>query len=267
MDGLVKKLEIELKLRNYSSKTVKSYIYETERFIEFSRGKGLNENVVREYVLRRLEKDNPTSVSKSISVLVFFFEHVLNQVIVIPRPKKNKPLPEILTVEEVKRMIEATENAKHRLVISLLYGCGLRLQEVRSLMKDNFDFEEELIHIKLSKGKKDRFVKIPSSIKKNLRNYMKIDGSKALFTSQRGGKLSTKTIYKIVQNAARRAGITKRVYPHLLRHSFATHLLEQGVDLRIIQKLLGHSDIKTTQIYLQVSQASIKNVKSPLDNL
>ena len=129
------------------------------------------------------------------------------------------------------------------------------------------NFVEELIKINLAKGKKDRFVKIPSSIKDELESYLKLNKHNTLFPSNRGGKLTKDTIQKIVQNSAKRAGIKKRVYPHLLRHSFATHLLEQGTDLRMIQKLLGHSDIKTTQIYTQISQASIKNIKSPLDNL
>ena len=127
--------------------------------------------------------------------------------------------------------------------------------------------EENILKINLSKGRKDRFVKIPESIRKELRSYISLTNSEILFESNRGGKLTTATIQKIVSNSAKRAGIKKRVYPHLLRHSFATHLLEQGTDLRIIQKLLGHSDVKTTQFYTQVSQASIKNIKSPLDNM
>jgi len=121
--------------------------------------------------------------------------------------------------------------------------------------------------VRLSKGKKDRFVKIPSSIKEELENYSKLNKSNLVFPSNRGGKLTTATLQAILKNSAKKTGIKKRVYPHLLRHSFATPLLEQGTDLKIIQKLLGHSDIKTTQIYTQVSQASIKNIKSPLDNL
>ena len=164
-------------------------------------------------------------------------------------------------------MIDFTLNIKHKLILKVLYGCGLRVSEITGLKKEDINFNEDLIHIRLAKGKKDRFVKIPESLKEDLESYCKLNKDEILFPSNRGGKLTKKTIGKIVENSAKKAGITKDVYPHLLRHSFATHLLENGTDLRIIQKLLGHSDIKTTQIYTQISQASIKNVKSPLDNL
>ena len=143
----------------------------------------------------------------------------------------------------------------------------MRLDELRTLKKEDVDFEEELIHIKLAKGRKDRFVKIPDSVKSELEGYCKLVDSRFLFLSARGGKLHSRTIAAIVKNAGKKAGIKKRVYPHLLRHSFATHLLDSGVDLKIIQKLLGHSDIKTTQIYLHISTQSIKNIKSPLDSI
>ncbi|MFH1607916.1 MAG: tyrosine-type recombinase/integrase, partial [archaeon] len=146
-------------------------------------------------------------------------------------------------------------------------GCGLRVSEIVNLRQEDLSFEEGLIKVRLAKGRKDRFVKIPESIKEELKDYCGINDSEILFPSNRGGKLTIKSIHKIVQNSAKKSKIKKRVYPHLLRHSFATHLLEQGTDLRIIQKLLGHSSIKTTQIYTQISHASIKNIKSPLDNI
>ena len=191
----------------------------------------------------------------------------MNKKISVPNPKKNNPIPFILTIEEVRRIIEVTSNIKHSLIIKILYGSGLRVSEIVNLKKEDLNFDEGLIHIRLAKGKKDRFVTIPLSIKEKLKNYCSLYSGNYLFESNRGGKLTKDTIQKIVRNSAKKAEIKKRVYPHLLRHSFATHLLEQGTDLRIIQKLLGHSSIKTTQIYTQISQASIKNIKSPLDNL
>ena len=265
-ERLLEKLKRELEIRNFSKSTVKSYMNSVSKFLIYARGE-LNQDIVKDYVQEEIKKKEPTSVSHSIFAIQFFFEKVLGDKIYIPRPKRNKKIPEILTKEEVRRLIESTNNIKHKLILKILYGCGLRVSEIVNLEKNDFDFEEGLIHIRLAKGKKDRFVKIPFSIQQELESYCKLDNADILFSSSRGGRLTKDTIQKIVQNSAKKAEIKKRVYPHLLRHSFATHLLEQGTDLRIIQKLLGHSDIKTTQIYTQISQASIKNIKSPLDNI
>lgn len=268
MNPLLTKLENELKLRNFSKSTIKSYLDETSRFFNFAEKQGLNENTAKEYFLKQLEsKKSPTTVSHNISIITFFFDKILNQKINIPHPKRNKTIPEILTQEEIKKMINSLTNIKHKLILKILYGCGLRVSEVINLKKQDINLQEKLMHIKLAKGKKDRFVKIPDSLQENLKNYLALSSEEYLFPSNRGGKLAKKTISKIVESSAKKAQIKKRVYPHLLRHSFATHLLEQGTDLRIIQKILGHSDIKTTQIYLKISNASIKNVRSPLDTL
>jgi len=267
MNGLLIKLQKELEIRNFSKQTVKSYIYSVEKFLEFSKEIGLNEETVKDYIQKNLKDKNPTSVRKDLFAIKFFFDKVIGQKLILPNPKKNQTIPNILSMVEVRDMIENTSNVKHGLIIKLLYGCGLRVSEIVNIRKDDLNLNENLIKVILAKGKKDRFVKIPSSIKEELNNYLNLEKGQYLFESNRTGKLTKDTIQKIVSNAAKKANIKKRVYPHLLRHSFATHLLEQGTDLRIIQKLLGHSDIKTTQIYTQISQASIKNVKSPLDNL
>jgi len=267
MSGLLKKLEENLKLHNYSKETIKSYLCQVKKYLEYSKNKGINSESARQFLLNKLSKNNPASVGHNVFAIKYFFREILHQKLNIPNPKRNKTLPEILTLEEIGLMINSTKNIKHRLIIKLLYGCGLRVSEIIGIKTKDVNFKENLIKINLSKGNKNRFVKIPDSIKKELERYIKLDDSEYLFESNRGGKLTKKTIAKIVQNSAKKAGIQKRVYPHLLRHSFATHLLEQGTDLRIIQRLLGHSDIKTTQIYTQISQASIKNIKSPLDNI
>jgi integrase/recombinase XerD len=267
MDALIEKLKRELVIRNYSKETIKGYIYSVERFLVFSENLGLNESSVKDYVQMGLSNKNPSSVRKDLFAIKFFFGKVLKQKLNLPNPKKNSPLPNILTIEEIKKMIEVTTNIKHSLIIKILYGSGLRVSEIVNLKKKDLNFDEGLIYVKLAKGKKDRFVTIPSSINEELKNYCSLDSGNYLFESNRGGRLTKDTIQKIVQNSAKKAEIKKRVYPHLLRHSFATHLLEQGTDLRIIQKLLGHSDIKTTQVYTHISQALIKNIKSPLDNI
>ena len=265
MNGLLKKLEENLLLKNYSKQTIKSYLFVIGKYLEFSKDIGVNSDSAKQFVIGKLTKDEPASVSHNVFALKYFFREILKHNLDIPNPKRNKTLPDILTIEEIRRMVDNTTNSKHRFILKLLYGCGLRVSEIVNLNNSDIDFEEELIHIRLAKGKRDRFVKLPSSIVVELNHYIELNESKILFPSNRGGKLTKKTILKIVKNAAKKAEIKKRVYPHLLRHSFATHLLEAGTDLRVIQKLLGHSDIKTTQIYTQISQASIKNVKSPLD--
>lgn len=264
---LLEKLKTELEIRNFSYKTNKSYINSVMKFLEFAKEQELNQDLVKQYIQNEIKKKEPSTISHDIFAIQFFFSNVLGNKIYIPRPKKNKTLPEILTKEEIKKMIDYTFNIKHKLILKILYGCGLRVGEIVNLKKEDVNFKDELIHIKLAKGKKDRFVKIPESIIDELESYCKLENDDILFSSNRGGKLSTGTIQAIVDDAGKKAGIKKEVYPHLLRHSFATHLLEQGTDLRLIQKLLGHSDIKTTQMYTQISQQSIKNIRSPLDNL
>ncbi len=263
----LQRLTEHLQLKNYSRETQKTYLFHVKKYIEFLGGEKPSIENAKRYVLKKLETKDPSSVHHLIFAIEYFFKNILSQKIYIPKPKRNKTLPAILTKEEIALIVKSTTNIKHRLIIKLLYGCGLRVSEIISLKKEDINFEENLIHIKLAKGKKDRFVKIPDSLTQELMAFCNLTGTEILFPSARSGKLTKKTITKIVQNSAKKAGIKKRVYPHLLRHSFATHLLEQGTDLRIIQKLLGHSDIKTTQIYTQISQASIKNIKSPLDSI
>ena len=237
------------------------------KFLKYSKERGINEMTVRKYSISKFGKVNPSTTAKEIFAIKLFFENVLKQKIDVPIPKRNKSLPNILTIEEIKRLIDITQNIKHKLIIKMIYGTGLRVGEIVNLKKSEINFKECLIKVKLGKGKKDRFVKLPFSIRDELEYFSKIGISKYVFESQRGGKLNIATIQKILKNAQTKSDIKKRVYPHLLRHSYATHLLESGTDLRVIQKLLGHSSIKTTQMYTQISQAQIKNVKSPLDEL
>ena len=266
-EELLNKLKQEIEIRNFSVKTLKSYLNSINKFLDYLKEKEPSQEEVKNYVQIQLKKQNPATVAHEIFAIQFFFDKVLGKNIYVPRPKRNKTLPEILTKEEAQKLVNSPSNIKHKLILKLLYGCGLRVSEVINLDKNDLNFNEGLIHIRMAKGKKDRFVKIPDSIVKNLMGYSNLITEQLLFPSNRGGKLTTATIQAVVEQSAKKAEIKKEVYPHLLRHSFATHLLESGVDLRIIQKLLGHSDIKTTQIYTQISQQSIKNIKSPLDNL
>ena len=267
-EEMLKELEENLLLRNYSKETIKGYILQVNKFLEYAKNNETetSEKSAKEFILLQLKTKEPSSVGHCIFAIEYFFRNILNQNLSIPKPKRNKRLPNILTKEEILKMIQSTTNIKHKLILKVLYGCGLRVSEITNLDKKDLNFDERLIHINLAKGKKDRFVKIPDSIVVDLKNYCALTSGDILFSSNRNGRLTKKTISKIVENAAKKASITKEVYPHLFRHSFATHLLESGTDLRLIQKLLGHVDIKTTQRYTQISQASIKNIKSPLDS-
>lgn len=265
-------MRLEMMARAYKSKTRDSYIYYNTKFLEFINKEPSDVRVedIKRFIAFKLQTSNKTTANFIISSLNFFYNEILGNNFNLQRPRRERKIPEILTLSEVKQMLDVTSNLKHRLFIELLYGCGLRKEEARKLKVKDINFEEELIKIDLGKNDKDRFVNIPRVTSDRLGEFIsenKVEGYLFFTSRDKERAISTKTAEMIVKNAAKKAEIKKRVYPHLLRHSFATHLLEAGTDLRVIQKLLGHSDIKTTQIYTQISQASIKNVKSPLDNI
>ncbi|MEK6848097.1 MAG: tyrosine-type recombinase/integrase, partial [Nanoarchaeota archaeon] len=209
--GLLKRLEENLLLRNYSKETIKGYLIQVGKYLEFAENKGVNPESAKSFVLLQLKKKEPSSVGHLVFALKYFFQEIIKERLYISNPKRNKKIPEILTQEEIKRMINSLTNIKHKLILKLLYGCGLRVSEIVNLQKDNMNFNEGLIHILLAKGKKDRFVKIPASILEELRSYTSLLNEKTLFPSNRGGKLTKKTIGKIVENASKKAGITKKV--------------------------------------------------------
>ncbi len=183
--------------------------------------------------------------------------------------KRPKRIPEVLTKKEIVAILRNVSNIKHRLLLEIIYGCGLRLSEAIKLKRNDFRFEEGILFIREGKGKKDRMVSVPSNTSEMIKHYLSLrnDDNPYVFDSLMGGHLTTMSVQKIVKNAAKKACIEKCVHPHTLRHSYATHLLEDGTDLRIIQRLFGHSDLRTTEIYTHISSALIKSVKSPLDAL
>ena len=253
---LIGKLIEELKLRKYSYRTGKAYISVVKNFLR----SGLTP---REVLLNYYEDKSKSTIRQAYFALKFFYNHVLHERFdeEIPLAKKKEKLPVVLSRDEVKRMIYGTQNIKHRLVLMFLYYAGMRLNEVRNIRWEDVDFEREIIHIKVAKGDKERVV----FLHPNLKNTLEIFGKKPsgyIFISQRGGKYSPKSIQLIVKNAANRAKINKNVTPHTLRHSFATHLLEGGADIRYIQQLLGHKHLKTTEIYTHVANKDIKNLAS-----
>jgi len=183
----------------------------------------------------------------------------------LPNIKREKKLPVILSKEEIERLISSTKNMNHRLIIQIGYSAGLRISEIINLKWQDIDFDRNLIHLKRAKGKKDRIVMLSLKVKESLMNLTP-NKEGYVFLTNRDGKYIQRTIQKIIENAAIKAGIRKSISPHTLRHSFATHLLENGTDIRYIRDLLGHSDISTTLIYTKVSNKNIRNIKSPLDD-
>ncbi len=251
---LIGKLIEELKLRKYSYRTGKAYIYIVKNFLR----SGLTP---REFLLKYYSDKSKSTIRQAYFALKFFYRNVLHERFDedIPLAKKKERLPVVLSRDEVKRMIYSTQNIKHRLVLMFLYYAGMRLNEVRNIRWEDVDFEREIIHIKVAKGDKERVV----FLHPNLKNTLEIYGRRYkgyIFISQRGKKYSPKSIQLIVKNAAKRAKINKNVTPHALRHSFATHLLEGGADIRYIQQLLGHKNLKTTQIYTHVANKDIRNL-------
>lgn len=254
--NLVGKLIEEIKLRKYSFQTGKSYISTVKRFLESGK-------TPREFLLSKSGKSRSTNRSVYFA-LRFFYENVLHEKFdeKIPLVKKKAKLPVVLSREETTKMIEKTGNLKHKLILMFLYYAGLRLNEVRNLNWQDIDFDRETIHLKTAKGEKERVIFLHPKLKEMLKIYS--SDVALIFKSQRGKKYDKRTIQKIVKNAAEKAGIKKNVTPHTLRHSFATHLLEGGADIRYIQQLLGHKNLKTTEIYTHVANKDIKKLANLL---
>ncbi|UKN00183.1 site-specific integrase [Paracrocinitomix mangrovi] len=266
----------KLEFKRYSVNTARTYISCFEKFINhFSERKliEINENDIQEYLNMMARKGVSTSqLNQILNAVKFYYEVVEempNRFYSIERPFKEDKLPKVLSELEVQRIIAATTNIKHKCVLSLLYGSGLRRQELLKLKINDIDSERLMIKINQGKGQKDRYTIIGINTLEELRTYYKEYKPKVfLFEGTHpGSPYSAATIGKILIKAAKKAGIHKKVTPHMLRHSFATHLLENGTDLRYIQTLLGHNSSKTTEIYTRVTFSNIQKVKSPLDSL
>lgn len=270
MQQNLEKTKRELILRNYSQKTIKSYLGCLEEYFAFAESgfEKIDENKIKEFLLKKqTKKYSPQTINLYLNAIKFFYREVLKhpQKINLKFAKRSKKLPVVLSRDEIEKIISSIKNKKHQLIISLSYGAGLRVSETINLKVRDIDFEELTIHLKDSKGKKDRLTIFPERIKNPLliltagKNQ---DGF--VFESERGGRLNERTLQKVFERALKKAGIKKPATFHSLRHSFATHLLENGVDVRYVQELLGHQNIRTTQIYTKVTNPSLKNIKSPL---
>jgi len=268
-EEFLKKLETELKISKNSEYTIRNYLYFNEKLLNFSGKKpeDIDEDDVKLFMAEKLDDKASASVIVALAAFRYSFSNIFKKdpTLNIKRPKKEKKLPEVLTKEEILKLIEAADTKKSRLMLSLIYAAGLRVSELTNLKKHNLQFEEQTGYIKSAKGKKDRIFNIPNYLLKDLRKQVE-KSNDFVFLGPKG-KLSERNIQKIVQRAARKAGIQKSIHTHTLRHSFATHLLENGIDIRKIQVLLGHENISTTQIYTHISKEELKKIPSPLDNL
>lgn len=265
----------KLEINKYAASTAKTYIHNFEVFMAHFKNRELlsiNERDISNYLqeLVQLGKSD-TYVNQMINSVKFYYEIVLgmpNRFYSIDRPRKTERLPEVLSTGEVKILIDSIANLKHKCIVQLLYSSGLRRAELLSLKPEHIDSKRMVIRVVHGKGGKDRFTLLSSVLLDNLRKYFKEERPKEyLFEGKRGAQYSATSVRKVIARAARKAGLSKKVTPHMLRHSFATHLLEAKTDLRYIQSLLGHSSIKTTEIYTHVAVNGISQIKNPLDSL
>jgi site-specific recombinase XerD len=265
----------KLELKQYAINTAKTYIQLFEKFINHYKDKELNcidENEIRKYMQTLVQQEKSHSyINQMINSIKFYYEVVLempNRFYSIERPIKSETLPKVISLEEVQAIINNTNNIKHKCIVSLLYSAGLRRSEILNLKLEDIDSKRMVITVKHGKGNKDRLTILSPSVLKNLRCYYKEWKPRAyLFEGPKGDKYSAQSILNIIKKAAKKAGIRKNITPHMLRHSFATHLLENGTDLRYIQVLLGHNSSRTTEIYTQVATNQLQLIKSPIEML
>ena len=272
----IKRMHELLVLKAYSPNTIKTYCIELAQLLYV-----LGNNPVDELTPERLRsyflycakklKLSENIIHSRLNAVKFYFEQVLKQeklfFMEIPRPKKKSALPKVISKNDIAKIFAHTDNLKHLLMLKLCYGMGLRVSEIPNLKITNIDSKRMLVHIENAKGKRDRYVTLPESVLNDLRNYYKIYRPKVyLFEGQFGKQYAIRSVQAVFKNAMEKAKINKSVGIHGLRHSYATHLLECGTDMIFIQKLLGHKDIKTTEIYAKVSNRHLQNIRSPLDD-
>jgi site-specific recombinase XerD len=273
MGQLRDKMKADLKLRRYRSATIYSYLGCVKRFAAHHRRSPveMGESEVREFLLGL--KTGAARQKMYVAAFKFPYGVTLDRPEVmarIPYPKVQTKLPDILDSSEVERLLDAVGMIKHRAILMTAYGAGLRISEACSLAKTDIDSLRGLIHVRNGKRGRDRFVMLSQRLLVFLREYWRAERptGPALFPGQEiGTSISPQAVRKALRASVARAGIEKRITPHLLRHSFATHLLEAGEDIRTIQVLLGHGSIRTTARYTQVSQRHVGRTQSPLDRL
>ncbi len=272
INSALKSLEVEMRLRGFSRRTSKTYLYYNSKFLDFANKypEEIVESDIREFLAYKMSYNSNGSIGLIKSALKFYYVEILKKNLSsIKTPRGDKTLPVVLTKKEIRDLLDKTENMKHRLLIELLYSTGLRLSECINLKYGDLDLDNNIGWVRKGKGGKDRIFIISDLFKKDLIYYREECGlgQDRFIFEVNGRKMSPRGIQSAIKISAKRAGIQKSVHVHTLRHTFATHLLENSVDIRKIQQLLGHSNLQTTQIYTQVSSDEIKKIKSPLDML
>ena len=265
-----------LSIKRYSHSTIKSYSNALKNFLDAFPGSEpsqINVTQIENFINSMVVDKNISQAYQKVLVaaIKMFYNEMLrknyNLNYLFP-DRTEKKLPVILDVSEIKAMLDSIQNLKHKAILSLIYSAGLRISEAIEMKVSDIDSKRMLIRVRQAKGKKDRYVMLSEKLLFLLREYYKEYKPKEyLFEGQKGSKYSSRSIQSIFRQALKKANVQKKASVHTLRHSFATHLLEAGTDIRIIQQLLGHNSIKTTQIYTQVSNSKISKVKSPLDFL
>lgn len=272
---LIARLEQELVISGYSDRTIKMYTLYGNGFLVFAKKPA--EEIKREDVvafLAHLKTDKNCSnatVSLVHAALRFLFHEVLKIKIMdeIKPPKKEKKIPDVLTKNEVRALIKSTKKGRNRLLVEFMYSSGVRVSEVVKMQVSRLDLKEKTAIVKAGKGNKDRMIILSKNWAKNIKKYLSKRKaiSEYLFCKKNGKPISADTIQRLIKKSAKKAGITKHTTPHTLRHSFATHLLDAGENIRKIQELLGHASLNTTQIYTHTSLVQLKKVVSPLDKM
>ncbi len=264
----IDKLKSELRLRGLSPMTVRNYSFFVDKFLQKANksAQDLTQDDAKLYLSGLFDTKAKNTIMLAAASLKFFYTEILKKEFKdVKIPKKDKRLPSVLSKDEVRKLIDSTDNVKSRLIISLLYSGGLRVSELVKLKVSDVDFNEKTGWVRSGKGSKDRLFGLSEALCKELQEYLQGRENQYMFSKEE--PLTTRNIQKIIALTRKRAGIDKKVTPHTLRHSFATHLLEQGTDIRMIQVLLGHSSISTTQVYAHVSSDQLKKIKNPLDGL
>lgn len=267
---------IYLKNLRYSDSTIKTYMKNIQQFLKYFPDKSIhsiNNDDIHYYNYEIMVRKNRSHNAQNqfLSALRLFLRTIAHSSIdfdEVERAKKSRKLPEVFSKKEVEKIIQSTSNQKHRTMLLLVYGCGLRRNEISGLRLTDVDSERKILHIRKGKGAKHRIIPLSDKLIETLRSYYKTHKPKRyLFETGEGKPYPGETAYKVFKRALEKSGVNKKVGIHTLRHSYATHLLENGTDLRYIQELLGHKNSKTTEIYTHVSTQDISNIGNPSDDL